>query len=171
MRIFKFSPVLIVLIAVFFAFSSTNTFAQRNIKAKERIEQVKKVKLLEVLELDEKAADKFLAKYTAWENKIKDKREANETLAQELELAIKKKADKAEIAKLSAKFMENMNEFHKMMIDRNNDIKTILDEVQFAKFLIFEESFFRDIQKVMFKMMKPRDGEMPPPPRHGPKKK
>ena len=87
MRIFKFSPVLIVLIAVFFAFSSTNTFAQRNIKAKERIEQVKKVKLLEVLELDEKAADKFLAKYTAWENKIKDKREANETSFVQIRIA------------------------------------------------------------------------------------
>ncbi len=163
MGTFKSNTILIAIVTIFFALGSVTTFAQRGIKAKERIDQVKKVKLLEILELDEKLADKFLAKYSAWENKIKDKRESNELLTEELEIAVKK-GDKSEIAKLSTKYMDSMNEFHKMMIDRNNDIKTILDEIQFAKYLIFEENFFKDIQKTMFKMMKPRDGEMPRPP-------
>jgi hypothetical protein len=165
MRIFKANTALIAIAAILLTLCSANVFAQRNMRAKERIDQVKKVKLLEVLELDEKTADKFLAKYSVWENKIKDKKEANNKLTKELEMAIKKNTDKAEISKLTTRYMESMNDFHKMMIDRNNDIKTILDEMQFAKYLLFEENFFRDIQKVMFKMMKPIDGEMPPHPR------
>ena len=164
MQILKIKTKTIVLLAVLIALSTVNTFAQRNIKARERIDQVKKVKLLEILELDEKSADKFLAKYTAWENKIKEKKEATDLISDEIEVAIKKKVDKSEISKLTNKYMDSMNEFHKMMLDRNNDIKSILDEIQFAKYLIFEENFFKDIQKVMFRMMKQRGGDMHEPP-------
>ncbi len=160
-------PLVILFTAFLLIFSSGDLFAQRNIKAKERIQQVKKIKLLEILELDEKTADKFLVKFSFWESKIMAHRDATDLLADELDIAIRKNADKSEIVKLTNQYLEKMSEFHKIISERNNDVKSILNEHQFAKFLIFEDRFIKDVQKVMFKMMKGRDGDddMPPPPR------
>jgi uncharacterized protein YhaN len=145
-------------------------------KAKERMMQAKKIKMLDELKLDEKTADKLLVKYSALEKAIMAKKDAADMAKKELEKALEANAPKAEIVKKTSQYLDAISSMHKSLDDRNNEIKAILDEVQFAKYLIFEDNFMQDLQRIIFKMMKhggkfdPRNGDkraenrpMPPP--------
>lgn len=135
--------------------------AQPGPQSIKRIQQVKKMKLLDELNLDEKTADRFLIKYSAWEDKVNEKKEAIDIARKELDLAVQKKEDKSALTQKSNKFLEAMAEMGKTLQDKNIDMRNVLTEEQYAKFLIFEDRFMHDLQKTMFRMMK--KGDMPPP--------
>lgn len=127
---------------------ATQVFAQPR-KGKERINTVKKIKLLEVLELDEATSDKVLVKYTAWENKIDDMIEEFDKQEEVLSGAIKS-GKKEEIVSQTINFQNIKTKFIKTVEDRDKDIKSMLTELQYAKYLIFEKRFRKELgQQIM----------------------
>jgi len=66
--------------------------AQKGDKPLQKIQQFKKMKLLETLDLDEETANKFLVKYDKWEKQLADNHEQRGILVQELRLALEKKS-------------------------------------------------------------------------------
>ena len=146
---------------VFIGINAGEAFAQPSPKAIKRIQQVKKMKLLDELEIDDKQADKFIIKYTAWDDKIIGMKDQIDIARKELDLSIQKKEDKNELMKKAIKFLETMTEMNKLIQEKNYEMRSVLTEEQYAKFLIFEDRFMHDLQKTMFRMMK--KGDMPPP--------
>lgn len=119
-------------------------------KAKERISMLKKVKLLEVLELDESTSEKVLIKYNAWENKIEEQMERFDEVEEELAKAIKK-GNKEEIKSISNKFIKERDKIIEIAMERDKDMRTLLNDEQFAKYLIFEKRFRKELGEQLMK--------------------
>lgn len=154
MRNFLLKTAILSLIAIFVASVSLN--AQPPAKAKERIEQLKKIKLLEVLNLSEEQADKFLVKYTSYEKNIGELREKLMKSADDLHEAIAKKS----ASEIKAKTDEHLKLFESMqnaMTEKNKGIRSVLDETQFAKYLIFEQKFMHELQKAIMNRGEDKD--------------
>jgi Spy/CpxP family protein refolding chaperone len=122
-------------------------------KAHKKMAMMKKVKLLEVLDLDEATSDKFLAKYSLWEKKIEEQRDKVRDAYDELESALKNYKDKATISKATENVIAMQNQMVKLMQDSQNDIKTVLSDVQFAKYVLFEHRFRSELKKMIMKRM------------------
>lgn len=119
-------------------------------RAKERISTLKKVKLLEVLDLDESTSEKVLLKYNAWENKIEDQMEKIDEVEEELVKAIKK-GNKEDIKNISSKFEKERDKIVQIAMERDKDMKSILTDEQYAKYLIFEKRFRRELGEQLMK--------------------
>jgi len=119
-------------------------------RAKERISTLKKVKLLEVLDLDESTSEKVLLKYNAWENKIEDQMKKIDEVEEDLVKAIKK-GNKEDIKNISSKFEKERDKIVQIAMERDKDMKSILTDEQYAKYLIFEKRFRRELGEQLMK--------------------
>ena len=124
--------------------------------ARERIATLKKVKLLEVLKLDESASDKVLSKYSSWENKIEEQMEQFDKAEEQLTNALKS-GKKDEIKPLTANFIKERDDIIENAKSRDEDMKSLLSEEQFAKYLIFEKKFRQELGKQIMKRRDKRD--------------
>lgn len=123
----------------------------------ERIKTMKKVRLLEVLDLDATNSDKFLSKYNDYDNKISKKMIEIRSNLNDLRDIIKtgNKTNPA-IKEKTALISKQTTEMQTLMADRDKDIKTMLDDYTYAKYLVFELGF-KD--KLLHKMMKGDKGD------------
>lgn len=152
------------IIALFGIISSQFAFAQPP-RGKERIERAKKTFILDYLDLNEEESDRFIAKYSFWENQVIEKKDLYDEALEDLKNAVEKQ--NKEIAPLSQKVIDAQFELHKAITDKNKAMKSILNENNFAKFLIFEDEFRRKLQKMLMNRDKMfRDNKRPfgPPP-------
>ncbi|MFH1049749.1 MAG: hypothetical protein V1779_02325 [bacterium] len=138
-------------ILLFMLIPSTDMDAQPPGKPKERIKQIKKMKLLEVLRLSEEEADKFLVKYTSWENKIEDQKDLVDKISDDLLNALKDDASIEDIKKLSQRLLSEQEKFGMMQIDKMKAMKEILDDKNYAKYLVFEDRFFKELSEMMMR--------------------
>lgn len=145
----------ILMCSAIILFLSTTLLAQPK-HAKERISMLKKVKLLEVLKLDESTSDKVLSKYSSWENKIEEQMSAFDKAEDQLASAVKS-GKKDEIKSLTANFIKERDNIMSMATNRDNDMKTLLNDEQFAKYLIFEKRFRQELGKQIMKRRDKRD--------------
>lgn len=128
-------------------------------KAKERVKQIKKIKLLEILELDEPSSEKFLAKYTVWEKKIEDKMVNLDNAIEDLHSSLRKNDSKDVITNLTNKATLAQKDMMNILFDAQNDFKSILNETQFAKLVVFEHKFKDEMQKIIMDRMRNGGGK------------
>lgn len=122
----------------------------------ERIESYKKVRLMEVLKLDENLSLKFMAKYNKHQESIHSlEKEANEQISK-LEDQIKGGVGESEyeqtfntLVDVSKRIGENRAKF---LID----LKEILSNKQIAEYLVFERNFARDLRDIIRNVQKER---------------
>lgn len=128
--------------------------AQPAEKARERIQQVKKIKLLDVLQLDEKASEKFLSKYNYWEKQIQDKRDDLDNHYDDLESSLKRNAGKEEINQKTSEILRLRNELNNLHQEKMKAMRSVLDEIQFGKYVLFENKFMKELQSILIKQYK-----------------
>jgi Skp family chaperone for outer membrane proteins len=147
------STFFVSLFIITFSFSSLQMSAKE--KNMERIKTMKKIRLLEVLDLDAAASDKFLAKYNEYEGKHEKKMEEIRAQLKELRgmLEDNNKTNPAIKDKVN-NLTKLQGEFHNSILERDKEMKMVLDEYTYAKYLVFEMGF-KD--KVMEKMMEMRE--------------
>ncbi|HLA69395.1 MAG TPA: hypothetical protein VJN65_06810 [Bacteroidota bacterium] len=131
-------------------------------RAVERLEQYKKLRLMEVLKLDEETSLKFFSRY----NKQRDE------LA---ELNLKRNGLLDELAKLRRDNASD-KEFQKVLDELRgiadpaveirgrffDDISKILTPKQMAEYLVFERNFLRNVREIMREMQGQRMRGGPP---------
>ena len=118
----------------------------------QKIQQFKKMKLLERLNLDEATADKFLVKYDKWERQLMDLNHQRSILIQELRLDLEKKSGDGE---LNAKLDSLVDMTSKVEDTRHQmyaDIRSILTAKQAAIFALFEANFQRELANTLNRM-------------------
>lgn len=142
------------LLLVFFAFIASTAFAQPAFRAKERIAEFLKMKLLEFLDLDEETSNKFLPKYSQSEKIIGEKHQKLQDAVLDLEYLLRKKAKKEDIQKQTQAVMEAQQDLTNAMFEQQKEIKSVLNDEQFAKFLVFINRFREEIQKFLIKRAK-----------------
>ncbi|MBM2815811.1 MAG: hypothetical protein HW421_2573 [Ignavibacteria bacterium] len=153
MKTLMYKILLIVLIS-FLSYSAMAQPGPGGERALERIETMRKIKLLEILKLDEAASDKFISKFTTYENNIKEKRDQIDDLSEELANTLRSHGSKEEITKKSEKLLQLQEELQKLFMDKLKAMRSILNEEQYAKFLIFENNFPKELRKQLFKYFK-----------------
>ena len=125
------------------------TFSQRGPhRAHERLELIKKMKMLEILDLDEKTGEKFLLKYNTAEDKVKKIGDEVRQISDDLADAIEKK-DKSKTISLTNTLIEKQKQFFDAQIEKLNSLKNVLSEEQFAKYVLFENQFPQMIRKFL----------------------
>jgi len=147
------------LLMMVLAFSFIDLVSQDNPKSRERIETAKKVKLLEILDLNESESEKFLVKYNSAEKLVKEKNELFHKYTQELMQLLDDKASTKELSDKSAAVINAQKELHSAVENKISSMKSILSEQNFAKFLVFDMQFNQRLRKMLFE----RGGEEFPP--------
>lgn len=155
--VYKFSPFLLLLFL--FIACYTNVEAQRHsFRAKERMNQVKLIKLLDVLDLDEKTSEKFIPRFNAIEKKFEDNRVQIDSALEELEISIQKGEKKERVNERIKVIMDLNKQFSALMNEKFEAIKPLLSEEQYAKYVLFEFKFSKEIHKMLIERRNRIDG-------------
>lgn len=129
-------------------------YAQPPHKAKERICQAKKMRLLGLLNLDEATGDKFMVKYTFYDRKIEDIRHAMDGITKDIRKGAEENPSGTDFKSLAAKYNAAQKDLFQNIRERNEAMESILSAEQYAKFLAFENDFAKDLQKLLLKKRK-----------------
>jgi hypothetical protein len=115
----------------------------------ERVEQLRKMRLIEDLEMKEEQSVRFIARMNEFEKRRKDLQQQKSEALDRLEQLLQNKADARELEKAFAEiagFNARMGEEHEKFFDGMAAILTI---EQRAKMLLFERKFDRELREAI----------------------
>lgn len=122
----------------------------------ERVEQFKKLRMIEALKLDDDTSVRFFTKYNKHEEIVRDINKQRDGLLDELQGMRKSGASDAEMEKvisglvaLDTKQSEERSRFV-------SDLKGVLTTGQVADLLLFERNFARNVRQLMQEMARQR---------------
>ncbi len=117
--------------------------------AAQRVEQLKKVRLMETLNLDEETSIRFFSRYNKHQDEVREIQKSREELLRQLESLQRSNASDAEYEKsiqdlrtTDGKFLEARDRYWK-------DIRGVLSVKQFASYVLFENNFYRYLRELM----------------------
>lgn len=147
-----------ILITLFLALN-LNSFAQRmNMNDDERpkrLEQFERMKLLEVLNMEEEIAVKFFTRRKEYKENLRLVHKKIEDVSKKLEdLIDDSKNQKDEIQKQIDLYYSYEQQILKLRQDFKDSVRELLTDEQIAKYVIFEIRFPREIQKLLFENRK-----------------
>lgn len=126
----------------------------------EKIEQLEKAKLIEVLDLNEEMAVKFFARRNEHQKSMRELMNNRESLHRDLEKNIKEKTQK------ESYYLDQVNKIFEiekqMSVSKQEFIKSlsdILNPQQIAKLTVFEFKFRREIAQSLMGRKRPKDGQ------------
>ncbi len=143
-----------LLTLVLFMFVSNDAFAQRANKAGNRLNNVKRTKLVELLDLSETEKNKFNDTYNSWDDKLQSQRKINHDAMIALSNLIDENPNSSEISKSTDNVIKAQEQMHNLMQQRTNEFKKQLNDLQFAKFITYDRRFYKDVQNSMMKFYK-----------------
>ena len=148
------------ILLIIFIFSGT-LFSQRgkwqDEEAREKFEQLEKIKLIETLGMDEETTLRFFARRSE-HRKLQD--ETQEKIQQKidnLDAMLKSgKVESVEEIKTSINEINNLQlQIDKGRVDFVNSLSDILSYEQIAKLVIFEKRFRNELRKLLIKERRP----------------
>ncbi len=154
--IFKTLPVLFLVIV----FANIHTDAQEMaLNSKERFLQLKKIKLLETLEMDEQTANTFLIKFSVMEKEMAKIRDDFDELNSQLNKLIRQDASEKELEAAIKKVEHNMEQMLKVRKTFMSEAKKLLSTNQYAKYLLFEFKFEKQVHRLLMRKHRGGNGD------------
>ncbi len=141
---------LITLLLVLLALPVTAQNRMQGNMAK-RVEELEKVKLIEALNLDETKSIQFFTKRRDFRGKQRDVNSELDSLASRIENLVANSQEKDKIKDAVALYTEKEKQLCGLKNNYVNDIKSILNDEEFAKLIIFERNFKKDVQQMIMK--------------------
>ncbi len=156
----------IAFILFLFIFQATDAFAQPDaIRAKERFITMKKVRLLEILNLTEEKSNRFLSAYNISENKIFDlSRNLDQATDDLRELLAGQNVKASELKQRTDNILKLQEELNAAHSEKIKSVKSILNEEEFAKYILFERHFQAEVRKHLMGRPERRRGDRMGPP-------
>jgi hypothetical protein len=118
-------------------------------KAAERVEQFKKIRMMEVLGMDEQTSIKFFARYNKNAEVMKELRQKQIQALTQIQNLRKNKASDNDYAKVITDLRsleEQVNQTKSKYID---DLKDVLTNKQLAEYLVFELRFQQNLRDLV----------------------
>lgn len=115
---------------------------------RERVLEFKKVRLLEILKLDEQNSVKFLNKYTKFSNELDQLELEREKVVNEIEVKLKR-GDKEGYDKSIQELLELAKKEYEMRVNFYKELKDVLTEQQIAQVVVFERNFRREFMNAI----------------------
>jgi Spy/CpxP family protein refolding chaperone len=128
-------------------------FRKHQFGPKERMEQLEKIKLLEVLDLDEETSVRFFARRNEFKEEHHKVMEERQALIFEMEQALRneKSTDEYNYEETIEKLAELEKKFIQQRIDFINSLDDILTVKQKAKLVVFESKFMGEVRKALMR--------------------
>ena len=118
-------------------------------RLRERIDDLRKVKLLDILDLQGSQVEKFFSVYNSYEDKFHAAKEAIDKSSRALQGAIGNGESDAELAKLTAALRDRIRDLEKIIEARFDDSKSVLTVKQYAQYVVFEARFREELQRMI----------------------
>lgn len=141
-------------------FSASSLFAQPGRgprfdgKMLEKIEVLKREKLVELLKLEGERKEKFLKQYTERQKGLLKSHMEKRELSNELRIAIKDGKSADELAKMSDKILIMHDDMQKSRENMLKYFKGFLNKEEYAKYLVFELNFSEEIRRRLMHQMR-----------------
>ncbi|MBM4176466.1 MAG: hypothetical protein FJ213_09895 [Ignavibacteria bacterium] len=144
------------LIILLIAFSASTSFSQQRMQMREhqrdKIDQLKKIKLIEALNLNEEASLRFVSRYNEFHKQIRDFQRNKETVIDELQKIVKdgeKGFSDQKFEELIKKFSQIETESDKLKYHFFKSLEEILPKYKIAKLIVFEREFARELNNLV----------------------
>jgi hypothetical protein len=115
----------------------------------QKIETFKKVRMMEVLKLDENLAIKFMTRYDKHEDRMRAIENERDSLIDKLQTLNENNGSDKEYDKTFDSLIQTNAEISDARIDFLNDMKGILTDKQIAQYIVFERNFTRDLRDII----------------------
>lgn len=122
---------------------------------RERILEFKKVRLLEILKLDEQTSVKFLSRYTKFSNDIDAIEVERERVINEIEAKLRK-GDKDGYDRAIQELIDLGKKEYELRLNFYKELKEILTDQQIAQVIVFERNFRREFMETVREMQRER---------------
>lgn len=126
-------------------------------EAREKFEQLEKIKLIETLELDEETTLRFFARRTEHRKQLDAIQFNIQQKIENLDVSFKSgRAVTVDEIKSNISEINNLElQFEQKRIDFINSLSDILSYEQIAKFMVFEKQFRNEVRKLIMKERRP----------------
>jgi hypothetical protein len=124
--------------------------------AAERIEQFKKVRLMEVLKMDEETSVRFFARYTNYEETLRTIQKDHNALIDQLEDLTKSNANNSDIEQTIKDIGMSEEKTTEMRSKFLEELKGVLSLKQVAEYVVFERNFNKNLREIMRDIAKER---------------
>jgi hypothetical protein len=144
----KAGMMLLVLAAI-----SAQSVAQENPpqgqgRALERVEQFKKIRLMEVLNLDEQNSIKFFARYNKYQEHLRDLRKKQVQALGQVQSLRKSNAADAEYDKMVDELLSLESQINEAKAKYVEELKPVLTSKQLVEYLVFEARFQQNLREL-----------------------
>lgn len=150
----------IITVGIFTMMSAFNLIAQDRLSMRgpgtERIEQFKKVRLMEVLKMDEETSIRFFTRYNKYEETLRDIQKDHNALIDKLQKLSQSGANNSDIERVIKDIgmsEEKITETHSKFLEGLTEVISIK---QVAEYVIFERNFNRNLREIMRDIAKER---------------
>lgn len=126
--------------------------------AAERIEQFKKIRLMEELKLDEATSIKFFARYNANQEELRKLNQKRNEIIDELQILRRRNVSDAEYEKTLQDLKALADPAVELRLKFFNEISEVLTPKQVAEYVIFERNFVQNLREIMREMQQQRRG-------------
>lgn len=121
---------------------------------RERIEHLRKTRLLDALNLQGDSVRVFFAAYDAAQQNVLTSKEIVNSAAEELRLAIQAKAQTSTLVRLTEALQKRSEELEKTLHDRSTRVKPTLSPMQYASYVLFETKFHEELQRLILQRVR-----------------
>ena len=123
---------------------------------RQRIEDLRKLKLMDVLSLQGDQVEKFFGTYNPLQKSMLDAKDAMDAASKELWEATERKATAADLEKLTNELLQKMTSFERAINARHEGVRKVLSVEQYARYLAFEARFRDELERMILKKARDR---------------
>lgn len=137
----------LIITLLFGSIMTMSLVAQDNGSFRQRVKTLKKVKLVEYLDLEEDKADQLMLKFNSLEGQMEEATEELGEALEALESAVEENLSDDKLRSLNQDVKmktENLLNIQKTKMD---EIEKLLTTEEFAKFLVFEKNFREELRE------------------------
>jgi hypothetical protein len=142
------SIVFIVLLMIFSNLTAQDQLPMRG-PAAERIEQFKKVRLMEVLKMDEETSIRFFARYSKYAETLRSIQKDHNTLIDQLQGLSKSDANNADIERVIKDIGMSEEKIAETRSKFLQELKDVISIKQIAEYVVFERNFNKNLREIM----------------------
>lgn len=126
---------------------------QRDRRGQGKIEELEKIKLIDVLQMNEETTLKFFARRNEYQNKVRDLMASANDQLDKISDYIKDNGDKntAELKKMINEYLSYNESIAREKTKFINSLTDILSYEQISKLLVFEKHFREELRRLLFR--------------------
>lgn len=126
----------------------------------ERIEQLKKIRLMEVLRLDEQGAIKFFTRYNKHADSFRENRMKRNAMLDQVGILIKTNASEKEYEKIIREVRALDTQLTENWLQYIDGLSEVLSTKQIAEYITFERNFNQDLRDFVRDIQRERREEL-----------